>query len=129
MKLKVDEMDAKWAIYSRNLGQNSRWKMILPLKNNFGRWIKILAKYDYWNLILTVGSNLDSIWGVGQMVVAGRYGGMDLGRRINTGVIWDVRSHWREEQNFFQKIGYLSLKNCQNIDNFLRSGPNFPLNR
>ena len=48
MKSKVDEMDAKWTIYRRNLGQNSRWKMILPLKNNFGSWIKIWAKSDRW---------------------------------------------------------------------------------
>ena len=50
-------MDAKWAIYRRNLGQNSRWKMILQLKNNFGRWIKIWAKYDRWIVILPLESH------------------------------------------------------------------------
>ena len=45
-------MDAKWAICRKILGQNRRWKMILPLKNDFGRWIKIWTKYDRWIMIL-----------------------------------------------------------------------------
>ena len=36
MKAKMDEI---WTIYRRNLGQNSRWNINLPLKINFGRWI------------------------------------------------------------------------------------------
>ena len=52
MKSEVDEMDAKWDIYRKILGQNSHWKMILPLKNKFGRWIKIWAKSDGWIVIL-----------------------------------------------------------------------------
>ena len=82
--------------------------MILPLKNNFGRWIKIQVKFDHWNLNLTVGSHPDSIQGVGQKIVAGIHGGQHLGCRINTSVIWAVRSRWREEQIFRQKIGDLS---------------------
>ena len=41
MKAKMDEIDAKWAIYRRNLGQNSRWNIKLPLKFNFGCWITL----------------------------------------------------------------------------------------
>ena len=37
----IDEIDEIWAIYRRNLGQNSCWNINLPLKINFGRWIKI----------------------------------------------------------------------------------------
>ena len=58
----MDEIDAKWAIYRRNLGQNSRWNLKLPLKFNFGRWISLLTL------------------------------GYKSGSRINTGVIWAVRS-------------------------------------
>ena len=50
-------MDAKWAIYRRNLSQNSSWKMILLLKNNFGCWIKIWAKSDHWIVILPLESH------------------------------------------------------------------------
>ena len=53
----MNEMDAKWAIYRRNLGHNSRWKIILPLKNNFGCWIKIWAKSDRWIMILLLESH------------------------------------------------------------------------
>ena len=42
MKAKMDEIDEIWAIYRRNLGQNSRWNINLPLKINFGHWIAIL---------------------------------------------------------------------------------------
>ena len=57
MKLKINEMDAKWAIYRRNLCLNSHWKIILPLKNNFGCWIKIWAKSDRWIMILLLESH------------------------------------------------------------------------
>ena len=57
MKSEVDEMDAKWDIYRKILGQNSRWKMILPLKNKFGRWIKIWAKSNRWIMILLFESH------------------------------------------------------------------------
>ena len=40
MKAKMDEINEIWAIYRRNFGQNSRWNINLPLKINFGRWIK-----------------------------------------------------------------------------------------
>ena len=36
----MDKIDEIWVIYKRNLGQNSRWNINLPLKINFGRWIK-----------------------------------------------------------------------------------------
>ena len=36
----MDEMNAKWAIYRKILGQNSHWKMILPLEKHPSLWIK-----------------------------------------------------------------------------------------
>ena len=69
MKAKMGEIDGKMAIYRRNLGQNSRWNTNLPLKFKSGRWITLLTLESH------------------------------LGRWINTGVIWAVRSRWREERN------------------------------
>ena len=40
MKAKMDEIYEIWAIYKRNLGQNCHWNINLPLKINFGCWIK-----------------------------------------------------------------------------------------
>ena len=48
MKAKMDEIDTKWAIYRRNLGQNSRWNINLPLKFNFGRWITNWEQSGHW---------------------------------------------------------------------------------
>ena len=72
MKEKMDEIDEIWAIYRRNLGQNSRWNINLPLKINFGCWIKIWEQSGRWIAILPLESH--------------------LGRWINTDVIWAVRS-------------------------------------
>ena len=33
----VDEIDEKWAIYRKKLGQNNYWNLILPLQNKIGR--------------------------------------------------------------------------------------------
>ena len=40
MKAKMYEIYEIWAINRRNLGQNSHWNINLPLKINFGHWIK-----------------------------------------------------------------------------------------
>ena len=79
----MDEIDAKWAIYRRNLGQNSRWNLKLLLKFNFGRWITIWTQSGRWISLLTLGDKYAS--------------------RINTGVIWAVRSRWRERGDFVAK--------------------------
>ena len=55
MKAKIDEMDEIWAIYERNLGQNSRWNINLPLKINFGRWIKKLGAIWPLDRHITIG--------------------------------------------------------------------------
>ena len=79
----MDEIDAKWAIYRRNLGQNSRWNLKLPLKFNFGCWITIWEQSGRWISLLPLR--------------------FKFGRQINTGVIWAVRSRWRERADFLQK--------------------------
>ena len=55
MKAKMDEIDEIWAIYRRNLGQNSRWNINLPLKINFGRWIKKLGAIWPLDRHITIG--------------------------------------------------------------------------
>ena len=85
----MDEIDAKWAIYKRNLGQNSSWNLKLPLKFNFGRWITIWEQSGRWVSLLPLG--------------------FKSGRRINTGVIWAVRSRWRERGDFSLKIAKKSM--------------------
>ena len=74
----IDEIDEIWAIYRRNLGQNSCWNINLPLKINFGRWIVILPLESH------------------------------LGRRINTDVIWTVRSCCMKEGKYHKKISDIS---------------------
>ena len=83
MKAKMGEIDGKMAIYRRNLGQNSRWNTNLPLKFKSGRWITNWDKSGRWITLLTLESH--------------------LGRWINAGVIWAVRSRWREERNIPKK--------------------------
>ena len=85
MKAKIDEI---WAIYRINLGQNSRWNINLQLKINFGRWIKNWDQSGRWIAILPLESHLD--------------------RRINTGVIWVVRSRCMKEGKYHQKISDIS---------------------
>ena len=85
MKAKIDEI---WAIYKINLGQNSRWNINLPLKINFGRWIKNWEQFGRWIVILPLESH--------------------LGRQINTGVIWAVRSRCIKEGKYHQKISDIS---------------------
>ena len=80
MKAKMDEIDEIWAIYRRNLGQNSRWNINLPLKINFGRWIKNWEQSGRWIAILPLESH--------------------LGCRINTGVLWTVRSRCMKEGKY-----------------------------
>ena len=84
----MDKIDAKWAIYRRNLGQNSRWNLKLPLKFNFGCWITNWEQSSRWISLLPLK--------------------FKYGRRINKGVIWAVKSRWREDRFFVkngQKIG------------------------
>ena len=83
MKATMGEIDGKMAIYRRNLGQNSRWNTNLPLKFKSGRWITNWDKSGRWITLLTLESH--------------------LGRWINAGVIWAVRSRWREERNIPKK--------------------------
>ena len=83
MKAKMGEIDGKMVIYRRNLGQNSRWNTNLPLKFKSGRWITNWDKSGCWITLLTLESH--------------------LGRWINAGVIWAVRSRWREERNISKK--------------------------
>ena len=85
MKAKIDEI---WAIYRINLGQNSRWNINLPLKINFGRWIKNWKQSSRWITILPLESH--------------------LGCRINTDVIWAVRSDCMKEGRYHQKISDIS---------------------
>ena len=84
----MDEIDEIWVIYRRNLGQNSRWNINLLLKINFGRWIKNWEQSGRWIAILPLESH--------------------LGRRINTGVIWAVRSRCMKEGKYHQKISDIS---------------------
>ena len=79
----MGEIDGKMAIYRKNLGQNSRWNTNLPLKFKSGRWITNWDKSGRWITLLTLESH--------------------LGRWINAGVIWAVRSRWREERNIPKK--------------------------
>ena len=88
MKEKMDEIDEIWAIYRRNLGQNSCWNINLPLKINFGRWIKNWEQSGRWIAILPLESH--------------------LGRRINTDVIWAVRSCCMKEWKYHKKINDIS---------------------
>ena len=90
----MDEIDEIWAIYRRNLGQNNRWNINLSLKNNFSRWIKNWEQSGRWIAILPLESH--------------------LGRRINTGVIWAVKSCCMKEGKYFQKIGNLFPIFCKN---------------
>ena len=85
MKAKIDEI---WAIYRINLGQNSRWNINLPLKINFGRWIKNWEQSGRWIAILPLE------W--------------HLGHRIKTDVIWAVISRCMKEGKYRQKIDDLS---------------------
>ena len=89
MKEKMDEIDEIWVIYRRNLGQNSRWNINLLLKINFSCWIKNWEQSGRWITILPLESH--------------------LGRRINTDVIWAVRSHCMKEGKYSKKIGDISL--------------------
>ena len=60
----------------------------LPLKINFGSWIKNQEQSGRWIAILPLESHLD--------------------RRINTGVIWAVRSRCMKEGKYHQKINDIS---------------------
>ena len=84
----MDEIDEIWAIYRINLGKNSRWNINLPLKINFGRWIKNWEQSGRWIAILPLESH--------------------LGHRINTGVIWAVRLRCMKEGKYHQKISDIS---------------------
>ena len=88
MKTKMDEIDEIWAIYKRNLGQNNRWNINLPLKINFGHWIKNWEQSGRWIAILPLESH--------------------LGCRINTSMIWAIRSRCMKEGKYRQKIGDIS---------------------
>ena len=88
-------MDETWAIYRRNLALNSRWNINLLLKINFGHWIKNWEQFGRWIAILPLESH--------------------LGRRINTGVIWAVKSCCMKEGKYRQKIGDLSSINHRYI--------------
>ena len=99
MKAKMDEIDEIWAIYRRNLDQNSRQNINLPLKINFGHWIKNWEQSGRWIVILPLESH--------------------LGRRINTGVIQAIRSCCMKEGKYRQKISDLSLIYLQYIADIL----------
>ena len=71
-----------------NLGQNSRWNINLSLKINFGRWIKNWEQFGRWISVLPLESH--------------------IGRRINMGVIWAVRSCCMKDGKYCQKIRDLS---------------------
>ena len=101
MKAKMDEIDEIWVIYRRNLGQNSRWNINLLLKINFSRWIKNWEQSGRWIAILPLESHLD--------------------RRINTGVIWAVRSRCMKEGKYHQKISDISPIYHRYITDFLPS--------
>ena len=102
-------MDEIWAIYRRNLGQNSRWNINLLLKINFSRWIKNWEQFGRWIAILPLESH--------------------LGRWINTGVIWAVRSRCMKEGKYRKKIDDLSPINHRYIVNLLPSKTIFSQNR
>ena len=87
----MNEIDEIWAIYRRNLGQNSRQNINLPLKINFGHWIKNWEQSSRWIAILPLESH--------------------IGHRINTGVIWVVRSCCMKEGKYRQKIDDFSSIN------------------
>ena len=88
MKAKMDEIDEIWVIYKRNLDQNSRWNINLLLKINFSCWIKNWEQSDRWIAILPLE--------------------LHLGRQINTGVIWAIRSCCMKEGKYHQKISDIS---------------------
>ena len=87
------------AIYRRNLGQNSRWNINLPLKINFGCWIKNWKQSGRWIAILPLESH--------------------LGCQINTGVIWAVKLRCMKEGKYSKKISDLSPINHRYIADIL----------
>ena len=104
----MNEIDEIWAIYRRNLGQNSRWNINLPLKINFGHWIKNWEQSDCWIAILPLESH--------------------LGRRINICVIQAVRLRCMKEGKYCQKINDISLIYCRYITDILSPEAIFFLN-
>ena len=103
----MDEIDAKLAIYRLNLGQNSRWNLKLPFKINFGCWITIWKQSGRWISLLMLGFKFGRriiIWKQSGCWISLLTMGFKFGRWINTGVIWAVRSHWRERGDFLPKI-------------------------
>ena len=96
MKAKIDEI---WAIYRINLGQNSRWNINLPLKINFGYWIKNCEQSGRWIAILPLESH--------------------LGCQINMGMIWAIRSRCMKKRKYRQKIDDLSPINRRYIVDIL----------
>ena len=103
----MDEIDAKWAIYRRNLGQNSRWNLKLSFKINFGCWITIWKQSGHWISLLTLGFKSGrriTIWKQSGRGISLLTLGFKSERRINIGMIWAVRSRWRERGDFSPKI-------------------------
>ena len=105
----MNEIDEIWAIYRRNLGQNSCWNINLPLKINFGCWIKNWKQSGRWIAILPLESH--------------------LGCQINTGMIWAVRSRCMKKRKYRQKIDDLSLINRRYIVDILPPEAIFSQNR
>ena len=102
----MDEIDAKWAIYRRNLGQNSRWNLMLPFKINFSRWITICKQSGRWISLLTLGFKSGrqiTIWKQSGRWISLLTLGFKFGHWVSTGVISAVRSRWRERGDFVAK--------------------------
>ena len=129
----MDEIDAKLAIYRWNLGQNSRWNLKLSFKINFGRWITIWKQSGRWISLLTLGFKSGrriTIWKQSGHWISLLTLGFKSGHWINTGVIWAVRSRWRERGDFSPKIGDISPINRRHTEfsgDFLIKSPIYPV--
>ena len=99
MKAKIDEI---WAIYKINLGQNSRWNINLPLKINFGRWIKNWEQSGCWIVILPFKSHCMKEGKYHQKI-------SDISP-IYHQYIADISPIFYHQRRFFQYISDISLR-------------------
>ena len=121
-------MDAKWVIYRKILGQNSRWKMILPLKKSFGSLNQNLSEIWLLNCDFTV--EISSQLLEQTQIQYGALDGWPLEASMSS-MIWVVRSMqvWSRLSNHAREIGDLLPKNHRYFDDFPLSQPTYWKNR
>ena len=124
MKAKIDEIDAKWAIYRWNWAKiaigtlSYRWNSILAVGSQIGSNLAVGSLYNHWKSILVVGSTRRERSDISpknrqSIDVTGDFNGKSSIYRVSLIYWWYIADFFSDFLRFFPPSIFLLQMSCR----------------